>query len=356
MSSLTTDDDSYMLSILERNPEDILDQLYQSSPTPTPTTDAVVNRTPSPISTAASRKRPRVVELRSENITVQKRCINMGKEEVREKEKGDEDKRRSEQEIGYKRKDEDITKKEITGRCQEERREEKSSVVRTIDDLKERPVRYFLMKCDSHYDLQNALDKQRWTSKVLHKKIADENCEVILIFSVRKSDYFQAYGRLISRTGSSSNLYLWDHHQRIPLSVFNIEWITITDLPYHETNHFHDPRNHIQPDSLFSDSQEIPENIGYQLCRLFDTKATEPQPTHPLDRHSDSESPKMTTTKPLVREEEDEDVHNTDPDTEDFDFLTMTYEEYIEKTQRNSQKLKEEKNTYNKPRKKIMSI
>jgi hypothetical protein len=148
-----------------------------------------------------------------------------------------------------------------------------TSRVNSITELMNRqlPVRYFIMKCVSHNNLQIALQNHIWATQAHNEhKLNDayQNAEVVLIFSVNNSRHFQAYGRMASRIGSKSSI--WHHNQRILGGVFRIEWICVQDLPFHESEHLCNPLNENKPVKISRDGQEIPENIGYQLCRLID--------------------------------------------------------------------------------------
>uniref|UniRef100_A0A6B2LFH3 YTH domain-containing protein n=1 Tax=Arcella intermedia TaxID=1963864 RepID=A0A6B2LFH3_9EUKA len=160
------------------------------------------------------------------------------------------------------------------------------------------------MKCLAYENLQIALQNHIWATQA-HNEVklneAYKDSEVVLIFSINNSRHFQAYGRMVSRIGSKATS-IWHCQQKNLGGVFSIEWISIKHLAFTETEHLHNPLNENKPVKISRDGQEIPEDIGYQLCLLIDNgEEYELTKYAPSFLSAKEEKPKM---KEVKREEE----------------------------------------------------
>lgn len=137
---------------------------------------------------------------------------------------------------------------------------------------RDRPVRYFIIKCASNKNLAIALSKHIWSTQEHNEKKlreAYQDNEVILIFSVNKSGAFQGYARMVSGIGSKSSS-IWEQTKKWG-GLFYLEWICKKEVQFHKTNHLVNPLNDHKPVRVSRDGQELQKEVGYKLCKILDS-------------------------------------------------------------------------------------
>lgn len=134
-----------------------------------------------------------------------------------------------------------------------------------------RPIRYFIMKCVAQDNLDIAMREHVWATQSHHEHRLNEaydQGEVVLVFSVNLSRHFQAYARMASRVGGKADV--WTAQQNILGGLFRLQWLKVHSLPFRATEHLTNPWNENKPVKVARDCQELPPDLGYQLCSLID--------------------------------------------------------------------------------------
>ncbi|CAM8994017.1 unnamed protein product [Rhodiola kirilowii] len=96
--------------------------------------------------------------------------------------------------------------------------------------------------------------------------------EVILIFSVNMSGFFQGYARMTSSVGwRKDNVWGQGSGRNNPWGrSFKVKWLRLSDLPFEKTLHLKNPMNDYKPVKISRDCQELTEDTGQALCQLLD--------------------------------------------------------------------------------------
>jgi len=154
----------------------------------------------------------------------------------------------------------------------------RKTVKSTTNSLKpknstKRNVRYFIIKSFTHKHLEISIQKAIWSTQAHNEQKlneAYENSDVILIFSVNNSRHFQGYAKMISKIGKEyTNVWAFDGSSPWG-GVFKVEWLTLFNLPFGDTLHIRNPLNNHKPVKISRDGQELPVEVGQQLCDLLD--------------------------------------------------------------------------------------
>eukprot|EP00898_Chlorokybus_atmophyticus_P004665 jgi/Chlat1/519/Chrsp103S00992 len=136
--------------------------------------------------------------------------------------------------------------------------------------------RYFIIKSFNRENITRSIENGIWaTQKVNEAKLNEafnSSDQVLLVFSVNGSGHFQGFARMTSPIGRKAHS-VWsggDHGGAKPWGAsFGVEWIRLYDLPFERTNHLHNPWNEDKPVKISRDGQELPMELGDELCRLF---------------------------------------------------------------------------------------
>jgi len=151
----------------------------------------------------------------------------------------------------------------------------KSSAISRPCSTRRGNMRYFVIKTHSQKHLKISIENSIWSTQPHNESKlneAFENSEVILIFSVNNSRHFQGYCRMISKIGKQTNS-IWSDGGSILGGDFNVEWISLYNLPFEDTHQLRNPWNGNKLVKISRDGQELPSNIGSQLCKLIDEGA-----------------------------------------------------------------------------------
>jgi YT521-B-like domain len=83
--------------------------------------------------------------------------------------------------------------------------------------------------------------------------------------------------------------YYWKNNDSIKLGgCFKIEWITTAFLSYSRVQNFINPLNNNEPVRKSRDTQELPSNIGKEICLMFQIPKIKEDPNTINDNDSAS--------------------------------------------------------------------
>ncbi|CAG8720479.1 27646_t:CDS:10 [Gigaspora margarita] len=126
-------------------------------------------------------------------------------------------------------------------------------------------TRYFIMKSHNHENVQKSQIDGVWATQPINASVLSDafrnSKRVILIFSVNNSRHFQGTIKHASWTDISGSSLGGN---------FSVRWLKIGNLSFERTHNIRNPWNDNKPVKISRDGQELPENIGDELCSLFD--------------------------------------------------------------------------------------
>jgi len=177
---------------------------------------------------------------------------------------------------------------------------------------------------------------------------------VILVFSVNRSEAFQGYACMRSPVGRprSRSMDPFNGFGRL----FDMEWLRLHDLGYHEVEHLRNPLNGDRPVHFSRDGQELANDVGRRLCSIIDKHVDDPasftasqlpnsrvqsglrsgQPIDGSRSRSCSNSSRNSGGRPhrkkhkQLRCPQAPNPHMADFDEQLAFFLSLNFEEYIE--------------------------
>ncbi|RDD43785.1 putative ATP-dependent RNA helicase YTHDC2 [Trichoplax sp. H2] len=133
-------------------------------------------------------------------------------------------------------------------------------------------IRYFILKCYNENILPDAVSKGTWScnlaiEKKLHKAYSESD-KVMIIFSAQRSKHFQGYAEMSSPIKKLSTPFTTPVPQ-YRTGIFDIKWIKIFNIPFHATKHLINPWNKGKLVHICRGGQELPPEIGLDLCSLW---------------------------------------------------------------------------------------
>lgn len=146
-------------------------------------------------------------------------------------------------------------------------------------DLHSDRTRYFVITSNTKENVVKAVRHSMWATQKKNESNLDNayrySPAAILVFSVNGSDAFQGYARMRSPVGKpySRAIDPFNNFGRL----FDIEWLRLHDLPYHEVEHIRNPLNGDKSVRWSRDGQELSNTCGRALCGLIDRHVDEPQ-------------------------------------------------------------------------------
>ncbi|CXI01412.1 YTH domain-containing protein, putative [Plasmodium berghei] len=161
-------------------------------------------------------------------------------------------------------------------------------------------TKFFLIKSSSDKNISISLNFNIWatTPKNENKFLTAfiENDYVILVFSVNESSKFCGYAIMRSKPGESknSNVYFYYDDKIFRGKNFDIQWIRIVDVFFHEVTHLKNSLNDNKLIKVGRDGQEIEQMAGMKLCDIFEAKF-ERMPTF-LNFNKIPQAPKIIDT------------------------------------------------------------
>ncbi|CAD2086137.1 YTH domain-containing protein, putative [Plasmodium vinckei lentum] len=139
-------------------------------------------------------------------------------------------------------------------------------------------TKFFLIKSSSDKNISISLNFSIWatTPKNENKFLSAfiENDYVILVFSVNESSKFCGYAIMRSKPGESknNNVYFYYDDKIFRGKNFDIQWIRIVDVFFHEVTHLKNSLNDNKLIKVGRDGQEIEQMAGMKLCDIFEAK------------------------------------------------------------------------------------
>lgn len=156
-------------------------------------------------------------------------------------------------------------------------------------------TRYFVIKSSSHKNIVLSIEHRVWaTPRSNQEKLNDafrSASHVILFFSVTGSGSFQGYAKMLGPVGSSST----DVFQGFG-RAFEVRWLRLDDLDFEQVSNIRNPWNENKSVKVSRDGQELPNDVGRQLCDTIDAKVYEGDPSGYID-----DSQELETGDPLLR-------------------------------------------------------
>lgn len=131
--------------------------------------------------------------------------------------------------------------------------------------------RYFIIKSTNKENIEISQKHNEWATTVtnqqkLNEAFRDKN--IILLFSVNKSGYFQGYAIMKSYISDKVSS-LWNNDSYVKLGgTFQIQWLCATELPFSKVKHLTNPLNNNETVVKGRDTQELPMELGFQICSL----------------------------------------------------------------------------------------
>eukprot|EP00438_Fugacium_kawagutii_P021069 Skav205892 [mRNA] locus=scaffold123:124832:125926:+ [translate_table: standard] len=156
-------------------------------------------------------------------------------------------------------------------------------------------TRYFVMKSSSHKNIVLSIEHKVWaTPRSNQEKLNDafrSASHVILVFSVTGSGCFQGYAKMLGRVGSSSTQVFQGFGR-----AFEVRWLRLDDLDFDQVSSIRNPWNENKSVKVSRDGQELPNDVGRQLCDFMDANVYESDPSGYID-----DSQEVETGDPSLR-------------------------------------------------------
>lgn len=156
-------------------------------------------------------------------------------------------------------------------------------------------TRYFVMKSSSHKNIVLSIEHRVWATPRSNQEKLNEAfrsaSHVIMVFSVTGSGCFQGYAKMLGPVGSSST----DVFQGFG-RAFEVRWLRLDDLDFEQVANIRNPWNENKSVKVSRDGQELPNDVGRQLCDTIDAKVYEGDPSGYID-----DSQELETGDPSLR-------------------------------------------------------
>ena len=156
-------------------------------------------------------------------------------------------------------------------------------------------TRYFVIKSSSHKNIVLSIEHRVWATPRSNQEKLNEALRsashVILVFSVAGSGCFQGYAKMLGPVGSTST----DVFQGFG-RAFEVRWLRLDDLDFEQVSNIRNPWNENKSVKVSRDGQELPNDVGRQLCDTIDAKVYEGDPSGYID-----DSQELETGDPSLR-------------------------------------------------------
>lgn len=145
-------------------------------------------------------------------------------------------------------------------------------------DLHTDRTRYFVITSNTKDNVVKSVQHGLWATQRKNEQRLDDAyrtaAAVILVFSVNRSEAFQGYACMRSPVGRprSRSVDPFNGFGRL----FDIEWLRLHDLGYHEVEHLRNPLNGDRPVNFSRDGQELANDVGRRLCGIIDKHVDDP--------------------------------------------------------------------------------
>lgn len=202
--------------------------------------------------------------------------------------------------------------------------------------------RYFIVKSCNRENLNLSVQQGVWATQRSNEAKLNEAFDtvenVILIFSVNRTQHFQGCAKMTSKIGGSVGGGNWKyahgtaHYGR----NFSVKWLKLCELSFHKTRHLRNPYNENLPVKISRDCQELEPSIGEQLASLLYLEPDSELMAQSVAAESKREEEKAKGVNPdngaenpdIVpfedNEEEEEEEESEDDDDESFSQALVT--------------------------------
>lgn len=132
-------------------------------------------------------------------------------------------------------------------------------------------ARFFIIKSSNKENLETSQRCNEWATTLTNQKKLNEafhSSNVILIFSASRTGCFQGYAIMTTFIGDQVTNNLWQNENNVKLGgSFGVKWLCCCEMPFTRVKHMVNP---INGDLITKsrDTQELPKEIGYELCIL----------------------------------------------------------------------------------------
>ena len=132
-------------------------------------------------------------------------------------------------------------------------------------------TRFFIIKSSNRENVITSQTHNEWATTVANQKKLNDafyQKDVVLIFSVNKSGFFQGYAAMASFITDNVSK-LWNNDYSVKLGgTFSTQWLVNCELPFSHVKNLTNPLNNHEPVIKSRDTQELPKEIGIQLCHM----------------------------------------------------------------------------------------
>lgn len=192
-------------------------------------------------------------------------------------------------------------------------------------------ARYFVITSNSAENVVRSVRHNVWATQRKNESKLDEayrsGAQVILLFSVQRSEAYQGYAQMRSAVGRSK-LKGADPFNGFG-RLFDVEWLRLYDLPFREVQHLRNPLAEDGKVTMSRDGQELANSVGHRLCSMIDKHIDQPD-SFPLQEVSSFQA--SADGGSIKRRKFQHAPHPLEDGFEkqvDF-FLSMQYEDYVE--------------------------
>lgn len=152
-------------------------------------------------------------------------------------------------------------------------------------------TRYFVIKSNNHKNLVLSIENNVWATQRHNEDKFTEalraSPHVILIFSVNNSGGFQGYAKMVGLPGKSRKGSVFKDYGR---GAFDVKWLRLDDLEFSVCGHIQNPWNENKSVKISRDGQELPFEVGRELCDMIDARVFK---NNPEEFKSDKDEPEL---------------------------------------------------------------
>jgi hypothetical protein len=146
-------------------------------------------------------------------------------------------------------------------------------------------AKFFIIKSSNSKNIELSVKHKEWATTKNNEgklnQIFASTRNVILIFSVNKKSQFTGFARMESPISKKIGSY-WQDQDTIRLGgCFAVRWLRVCSVQFNRISHLRNNLNNNEPIKKSRDCQEIPEDIGKEICAMFerpDMQIVQPPP------------------------------------------------------------------------------
>lgn len=166
-------------------------------------------------------------------------------------------------------------------------------------------TRFFIIKSSNRENIEISMTHSEWATTLTNQNKmieAFKQGNVILIFSVNRTGYFQGFAIMTSFPSDRPSPN-WHNENNVKLGgSFGVKWLCVCEMPFNKIKNMTNPLNGNEPLNKSRDTQELPKELGIDLCSLcFDQ-----------EKSDSSYKPSKNITKDMMDKIQDEIKNNKD--------------------------------------------